>query len=261
MKRLFTFGCSFTQWNWPTWADILAKNYDQFQNWGIAGTGNRAIAHRVSECVLKNTLTDQDTIVIQWTDYNRFDQHISGLFPNVSSWRLGGNIFLKNDYKYILDTWREDSYIYDALTLINLTDALLRKTPAQVFFVSRINMSDGIDKFPGLEFLKPVLQSDYWIGQPIQEVVSDLNYSGKKMLIKDAARFGIPVNRTEIDQHPLPRHYLAWLKQTFPNQQFDEEFVAHSESVLEGIKHYDEFNDSYERKMGWRIKGNYIKGY
>tara|TARA_Y100000310_G_C20659254_1_gene803739 strand:+ start:1067 stop:1363 length:297 start_codon:yes stop_codon:yes gene_type:complete len=40
-KRAFCFGCSWTHYNWPTWADILEKDLDiPVQNWGIGGLGN-----------------------------------------------------------------------------------------------------------------------------------------------------------------------------------------------------------------------------
>ena len=36
--RIFTFGCSFTQYHWPTWADILINenicNGGIGENWG-----------------------------------------------------------------------------------------------------------------------------------------------------------------------------------------------------------------------------------
>ena len=34
--RLFTFGCSFTQYMWPTWADILSKNFNFYESWSEA---------------------------------------------------------------------------------------------------------------------------------------------------------------------------------------------------------------------------------
>ena len=37
MTRLFTFGCSFTQYWWPTWADILGYQHDFYENWGRCG--------------------------------------------------------------------------------------------------------------------------------------------------------------------------------------------------------------------------------
>ena len=57
MRRLFTFGCSYTSWNWPTWADLLGLEVEHFENWGHAGIGNRAIAERVAECHIKNKFT------------------------------------------------------------------------------------------------------------------------------------------------------------------------------------------------------------
>ena len=36
MKRLFTFGCSYTIWAWPTWADYIGVNFDFSQTyWDI----------------------------------------------------------------------------------------------------------------------------------------------------------------------------------------------------------------------------------
>jgi len=36
-RRLFAFGCSFTQYKWPTWADILGKSFDLSYNLGKSG--------------------------------------------------------------------------------------------------------------------------------------------------------------------------------------------------------------------------------
>ena len=261
MKRLFTFGCSFTQWNWPTWADILGKNYDLHENWGISGIGNRAISQRISECVLKNTLTDQDTVIVQWTDYHRFDQHIKDLFPE-SSWRLGGSLLVKpTEVEYIRDTWREGSYIYESLNAIHYTRTLLASTPAKFCMISRTDMSVDLEQHPDLKFFESVLQYPEWIGDPIQEFVDQTGYKGKSMMIKDAAMFGIPISRPVLDLHPLPSHYLEWLAATFPDQTFDIDFVQHSDSVISTVNHYDQFNKDYEQQMNWSIKGKYIKGY
>ena len=37
MSRLFTFGCSFTNYAWPTWADFLGLEFEHFENWGVSG--------------------------------------------------------------------------------------------------------------------------------------------------------------------------------------------------------------------------------
>ena len=39
---LYTFGCSFTKYVWPTWADLLLSQVDG-ENWGMCGGGNKFI--------------------------------------------------------------------------------------------------------------------------------------------------------------------------------------------------------------------------
>ena len=38
-KRLFVFGCSFTQYRWPTWADIIAKDNPHLEYFNTANSG------------------------------------------------------------------------------------------------------------------------------------------------------------------------------------------------------------------------------
>jgi hypothetical protein len=54
MRRLFAFGCSFTNYRWSTWADCLAPEFDYFENWGQAGAGNHYIFNSVMECDQRN---------------------------------------------------------------------------------------------------------------------------------------------------------------------------------------------------------------
>lgn len=78
MKRLFTFGCSFTYYCWPTWASVIAfdkgYNNDNFINYGIAGIGNVAIAQRILEADIKFNFTDEDEIMILWSSWSREDR-------------------------------------------------------------------------------------------------------------------------------------------------------------------------------------------
>ena len=44
-KRIFTFGCSFTNYLWSTWANILGYEFREaeFYNFGKSGAGNQYI--------------------------------------------------------------------------------------------------------------------------------------------------------------------------------------------------------------------------
>ena len=78
--RLFVFGCSFTKYYWPTWADIIGQEFDYYENWGEIGSGNLRIAHRVTECVYKNQIGPNDTICIMWSGISREDRYRDNLW-------------------------------------------------------------------------------------------------------------------------------------------------------------------------------------
>jgi hypothetical protein len=89
-KRLFTFGCSYTHFAWPTWADLIAVHGLDYNiadgkntcdkpdtlwrctyNFGRAGSCNQEIINRV---LMANELYDfceTDVICVQWTSQFR----------------------------------------------------------------------------------------------------------------------------------------------------------------------------------------------
>lgn len=71
--RIFTFGCSFSNWLWPTWPDIIAYDNPNLyhENWALYGTSNVSIYHRLVECNLKNNFTEDDVIIVGWTTWSR----------------------------------------------------------------------------------------------------------------------------------------------------------------------------------------------
>jgi len=54
---------------------LLGYQFDEHQNWAISGLGNNAIMQRVHEALTKNTITKDDFVVVQFTDFNRLDIH------------------------------------------------------------------------------------------------------------------------------------------------------------------------------------------
>lgn len=101
-KRIFTFGCSFTNWIWPTWADIIAVQTNiPVYNGALSGLGNVGIAHRLVEYDLRYNFTESDLILIMWTGWNREDRYLK------DGWQLCGNIFNNHFYddKFIKKYW------------------------------------------------------------------------------------------------------------------------------------------------------------
>ena len=92
-KRLFTFGCSFTEHTPPTWADIVSWDLDiPYKNWGVGGLGNVGIFHKMVECDLKYTFNEDDLILVLWSSWTREDRYNKDEHGTYT-WLAGGNVF------------------------------------------------------------------------------------------------------------------------------------------------------------------------
>jgi len=78
MNRIFTFGCSMSNFSWPTWADGLCYHFDKLgwetHNFACSGMGNEHIQHALTMADLKYNITDEDVICIQWSSWIREDR-------------------------------------------------------------------------------------------------------------------------------------------------------------------------------------------
>tara|TARA_R110000868_G_scaffold106759_2_gene292522 strand:- start:3680 stop:4471 length:792 start_codon:yes stop_codon:yes gene_type:complete len=115
MSRLFTFGCSFTYYSWPTWANIVAiDKQTPFYNFGMAGLGNVGIHQRVLEADLKYNFTSEDKIMIMWTSYSRNDQVLG------YDYEAAGSVFNKKRHStwYKLNWSRSNDIIKNSNAII-----------------------------------------------------------------------------------------------------------------------------------------------
>lgn len=92
MTRFFAFGCSFTNSIRPTWADIVAREYDHYENWGQAGAGNSFIFYSLMECNKRNHITQDDVVMIMWSSIGREDRYVN------KEWLTPGSIYNQTDY-------------------------------------------------------------------------------------------------------------------------------------------------------------------
>ena len=121
MSRLFTFGCSFTRFFWPTWADIIAYELKiPHQNWGVPGIGNVGMHTRLIECDLRNNFDKDDIILMVWSIWgreDRFDIKNSPLFNH--SWSAGGGTMHSYDKNF------NDTYCSVSNDLIKNSTAII----------------------------------------------------------------------------------------------------------------------------------------
>ena len=142
MKRLCAFGCSYTSYSWPTWADLLAYHFDGVENWASPGIGNRAIAESVAECHARYPITQDDVVIVQWSSHLRNDwYHINNLPDRLPGWQTAGSIFnYKNqpiyDRKWIETFFYEPAYFMHTLNAMMLVQGILESTGCTWYMTS-----------------------------------------------------------------------------------------------------------------------------
>lgn len=148
-KRLFTFGCSFTNYFWPTWNSFLAlsREWDEYENWGLKGIGNQAILERLIECIATKNLTSNDTVIIQWAGVYRHDILNSELgWANTGG--LGhSKIFDQNWFNKFFD---QEAYNFHTLIYIVAAQSILENTNC----TWRMTSMDDLGLFDDAKFVQ-----------------------------------------------------------------------------------------------------------
>jgi hypothetical protein len=209
MSRLFTFGCSFTNYSWSTWADILAPEFEQFYNWGQNGAGNQYIFNSLIEANQRHQINNSDTVIIVWTNVTREDRYIS------DRWITLGNVvntplFTK---EFVAEQVCERGMLIRDLAVIQAADMVLKYLGCRYYFSSvcpmeypnpynnaRMQHNDVINLYqPVLNKFLPsyidVLGFEYWHKNVDQR---PLSINGK------------------VDYHPTPNEHLLWVDTVLP---------------------------------------------
>jgi hypothetical protein len=85
-QRLFAFGCSYTQYAWATWPEIVAYDLQiPMYNAARAGAGNQFIANLLSQANQLYKFNPDDLVMISWSGFLREDRWIR------DSWRVHGD--------------------------------------------------------------------------------------------------------------------------------------------------------------------------
>jgi hypothetical protein len=222
MNRLFVFGCSFTRyWRWPTWANILAANFDHFQNWGICGGGNASIFHSLVEAHKRHNIGADDTVIVMWTNTSREDHYVK------DRWLEGGNVYWGEVYSddYIKKFACERGYLIRDLSLITAAQQLLLSWKCRWRFASMV----PFDKTNTHNYMgKPGGKSDAYLHDVLtlyQDTLQVIAPSVYETVFRYdwLSRPGIINASTgQRDFHPTPAEHLIYLDQTLPEFTVDD---------------------------------------
>lgn len=136
-KRFFSFGCSFTSYIWPTWANVVSKEMPdaEFFNLGNSGSGNLQISARIAEANNRFKFTDTDLVMVMFSTYCREDRWVDhGEHPFIG-WVSCGNIFNNEIYSkdWVKKFADERGYLIRDAALIDMTTNYLETLPCKSF--------------------------------------------------------------------------------------------------------------------------------
>lgn len=117
-SRFFAFGCSFTKYGWPTWADLIALQnpHLKYSNLGMPGSGNIAISVRLQEANKRFNFNKNDLVMVLWSTYCRESHWVDG------RWLNRGNVYNSYPDNFIKEYADPIGYLIRDHALISLTN-------------------------------------------------------------------------------------------------------------------------------------------
>jgi hypothetical protein len=198
-ERFFAFGCSVTNYIWPTWADIIATEIPNYFNFARSGSGNLLIANSVVEANVTWKFTEKDLVMVMWSSPQREDRYKNG------RWLSTGNIYNQDlmDESFVTEWADERFYLIRDLALIESTRGYLDNLPCDFEMLSMVDFAD--DSNPDIiNLYSDTINS-------IKQSIKEVSYSGTwpETFFKEK---GKGVNGGQLDYHPRPLGHLKYLE-------------------------------------------------
>jgi hypothetical protein len=249
-KRLFAFGCSFTNYAWSMWPEIIAYDLNiPLYNFGKTGAGNQYIANTIAQADARYCFNDEDLVIVAWTNVCREDRWKNG------EWILPGNIFSQDVYnqKWV-NKWVDPlGLIVRDLGSIHLVNQVLSKSNCQYHFLSMLDIISDIDQwnltsnnFENLTKINPntgqetkIIDDLLNIYQPDIEKINNSFYNVlwnndiQLKITQEQKRFSSQFD----DGHPWPDESLRYLESIFSNHKFKNETKEKVLDVSSSIIH------------------------
>ena len=164
--RIFAFGCSFTNYYWPTWADIIAHENPtaDYNNRAMPGAGNSFILAHLSQAIRYYNIGPNDLVTVMWSTFYRYDAY------RKMKWFTPGNIYSQNDIPHSV-----------LLEYLDDTRGFAIRDFAIIDTATRMLQSAEFDSFT-MWGVSPLLQNYYGLSQHPE---CELEWKDVELLYKD----------------------------------------------------------------------------
>jgi len=235
-KRLFVFGCSMTNYEWPTWADILSQEIPEYYNYGKSGGGNLFISNGIVEANIEHKFNENDLVMVMWSSVSREDRYKNG------SWETPGNIYTQNviDMDFVYKWADTRGYLIRDLAIVELTRQYLKNLICDIDMLSMCKFTDQVELDDRKEdAFKDVLEH---YKETIKSVKPDILHSVYKGVWPQTPIRGWGGNGQTADYHPTPIGHYKYLENLYPNLVTEKMklYAEKYETLIRGISSLDE---------------------
>ena len=251
VKRFFAFGCSFTNYHWAMWPDIIKQELGDVElyNLGLCGAGNQYIAHTLFLADKIHNFTKDDLIIPCWSSAFRNDWFIWG------DYTCEGNAFWPGPYGELMPIQLQDLNHYtirDARTITSVTQ-FLENHDCQNHQLCMINnfvnddqdhgvieqeILDHPECKPYIDYLEDKIKPSFWdTGQKLNFVRDYWDAKGISLKDKD------PEGNGFVDDHPLPENTLKYLTEVLEHdfsQKTKDIVFAYNEKLCDILRNRPE---------------------
>lgn len=241
--RVFAFGCSCTNYFWPTWADIIGKQAKEYYNYGRSGAGNLYISNSIVEANIRHNITENDLVLVMWTTISREDRYIK------TDWVTPGNIYTQDTFskEFVYKFADNRFYLMRDLGFIAMADTYIKKLNCdyKVFTMSplvetQIKSGDVIiDDWHSdiTKFYKSVIDE---LGPALNLTLFDTG------LWPQTPIRGWGGQGQTADYHPTPAMYLDFIKKTFTDFNITEDMEKFANEYNDKVLQSKTLDDTRE---------------
>lgn len=249
--RFFTFGCSFTNYDWPTWSDMLLFNNNGY-NMGISGTGNETMLYRIMEADRKFKFTENDQIVVMFTTPIRMDI-ANGTPPRHIGY--GQIINVKEIFKYEGELYTIESLCFKSYYSILAIKNYLENKNIKYIFSSITNIYEDVDNYFKIVDISEELKNliTYIKNEVTIDVCSVYDFLKENKYIEEKT-WGVTKKwKDEYDYHPRPLQHFKYLTENLlPKLSIDLKITMNEinqfEFEIDSISDKDEYNKHFKEK-------------
>ncbi len=237
-NRFFAFGCSYTSFSLPTWAEIVAAEmpHADYYNFGQGGAGNLLINNRVAQANLKYKFNENDLVIVMFSTICREDRYIDG------NWRSHGNIYNQHYYddSFVKKYCDPFGYLIRDAALIEMTHAYLQSLPCQTLFFSMVDMSlmtGLLSETADIEVSSPLIKDKF------EQIYG--NTMKFPCVLSEHMTFSLSLldeaHKPKLDGHPLVSDYLEFLiNSEFPITSKGIDYVDDVMDKISKLKYWDD---------------------